>query len=138
MSREKIDIPAKCMGCHKLEEWNGRLREYDALIENAPDEAAEVVGTDDMERYMKAVDTDQGDYLYRRAMAVTILKYYVAHCDGFSTSKGVVNVSGSQERAEPLITDFPQCGVPEVEWQELNHKIAFLPLEGEDGPQGNR
>jgi hypothetical protein len=132
MSREKFEIPAKCVGCRKLREWDLRLDGIDDLIEKVPDEAAEVAGTDDMERYMAMVDTDEGHYLHKREVGLTAVKYLIGHCDGFSTRKDVVDVSGPQEVVDPLVVDIPQCGIPDVEWQELNYRLAHLPLEGED------
>lgn len=132
MSREKFDIPDKCAGCHNLKTWSRRLDGIDELIENAPDANAEAVGTDDMERYMKAVDTDQGHYLHQRAIILKVVGLFIEHCDGFSKRKDVVDVSQGDEPVNPLVVDIPVCGIPDVEWQELNRVLAFLPLEGED------
>ena len=132
MSREKFDIPDKCASCRKLREWDLRIDGIDESIDKAPDEAAEVVGTDDMERYMAMVDTDQGYYLHKRAVALKIVTLLIEHCDGFSKRKDVVDVSQADEPVNPLVVDIPVCGIPDVEWQELNRVLAFLPLEGEE------
>lgn len=132
MSREKFDIPSKCVGCPKLSSWWHRLDSIDDQIEKVPDENAEAIGTDDMEKYMHAVDTDQGHYLHQRAVALKVVRYFIDHCDGFSKRKDVVDVSEADEPVNPLVVDIDVCGIPDVEWQELNHVLVYLLLEGED------
>jgi hypothetical protein len=125
--------PSQCAECPRLRAWSHRLNSIQEDINAASQAIAEVFWSSDIEQYMRQVDNEEGYHRHLLELGKTSLSQLTEQCTGLARAADVIDdTSMHSDGVNPLIIEYPVCGVPNDEWDALDSAMLYLPLEGED------